>query len=95
MGNRLGVQGYADANYQVVWTFDGDDWCARMFENVEDAQELARSLVRSNMGNGRFQWFAQMMVVVSSADFIDGKRGTEMTVCNRVTLPDGYYGEGR
>lgn len=37
----------------------------------------------------------QMMVVVSSADFIDDKRGTELTVCTRVTLPKGYYGEGR
>lgn len=95
MANKLGIQGDPNAAYQVVWTFDDENWCARMFEHIEDAQELARDLVRSNRDNRRFQWFAQMMVVVSSADFIEGKRGTELTVCNRVTLPDGYYGEGR
>ncbi len=84
-----------DMNFEVVWTLDGETWHTRWFDFFSAAQRFARELVDGNDGNGSFTWYAKRAVTLACEDVLDAACAVDVTVVDRVTLPDGYLGEGR
>lgn len=84
-----------EMNYEVVWTLDGNAWHRRWFEFFSVAQRFARELVDENEGNAEFMWYARRAVTLACEDFLDAACAVDVTVADRVTLPEGYPGEGR
>ena len=67
----------------------------RWFDSFSGAQRFARELVDENDGNGSFMWYAKRAVTLVCEDFLDAAYAVDATVASRVTLPEGYLGEGR
>lgn len=84
-----------DMNFEVVWTLDGETWHTRWFDFFSAAQRFARELVDENEGNGGFMWYARWAALLDSDGFLDATCAVGATVASRVTLPEGYLGEGR
>lgn len=84
-----------DMNFEVVWTLDGETWQSRWFDFFSAAQRFARELVDENEGNGGFMWYARWAALLDSNGFLDATCAVGATVASRVTLPEGYLGEGR
>lgn len=84
-----------DMNFEVAWTLDGETWHTRWFDFFSAAQRFARELVDGNDGNRSFTWYAKRAVTLACEDVLDAACAVDVTVVDRVTLPEGYLGEGR
>lgn len=84
-----------DMNFEVAWTLDGETWHTRWFDFFSAAQRFARETVDANRGNAKFMWYAKRAVLLDTGVFLDAACAVDATVVSRVTLPEGYLGEGR
>lgn len=84
-----------DMNFEVVWALDGVTWQSRWFEYFSAAQRFARELVDANRDNAKFMWYAKRAVLLDTGGFLAASCAVDATVASRVTLPEGYLGEGR
>lgn len=84
-----------DMNFEVVWALNGETWQSRWFKYFSAAQRFARELVDANRDNAKFMWYAKRAVLLDTGVFLAASCAVDATVASRVTLPEGYLGEGR
>lgn len=60
-------------DWRVSWTEDGETWHERGFYTFVKAQHFARGLVEENGSDPGFNFFAERMVVVNAASFINAE----------------------
>lgn len=60
-----------DANWEVVWTENGENWHSKIFASLGVARRFANATVLHSYGNRSFQLYARRFVLVDTRDFLD------------------------